>query len=557
MRSSFTVAAAALGFGSYHIAVLYRIIRNQTLTSQGSTAFAQLSEQCNGDICYQLNIPQSTADSGSGDIFIQIKAPASYQYVALGQGSSMNGANMFIMYQSADGTNVTVSPRTASGHNTPKLSSSADISLLEGSGVEGNTMTANIRCGSCSSWSEGSMDFSSSSASWIHATASGSPIKSDSQDASISQHGEDYGSFTWDFSNAKGGSEVNPLLSAGTSGSSASGSSSAAAGTASATCTLAPSSTLASVTGTSGCPTAWPTEYSTSWPTARPTWAAGCNPEGHGRGPYAREVWPTDAPWRHNEKRALPECEDGASPTGSNSQSDSDGSSNSQLSQNNRNGAFGSSRETMLTAHAVMASLAFLAFFPIGGILIRVASFTGLVWVHAALQIIGFLVYIVAFGIGIWIAVNGRYLTNAHPIIGIVLFIILFAQPLGGWLHHRAFKKYGRRTAASFAHIGIGRIAIVLGMVNGGLGLQLADAERSSVIAYAVVAAVMGLLYIASIVYGERKRSKRAPPLNYDSSQKEQISGRNYESSHGASYEIPPTPTGGQREYYSKRDSRR
>jgi hypothetical protein len=85
----------------------------------------------------------------------------------------MSGANMFIMYQSADGTNVTVSPRTASGHSTPSLSSSADISLLEGSGVEGNTMTANIRCGSCSSWSGGSMDFSKSSASWIHATASG------------------------------------------------------------------------------------------------------------------------------------------------------------------------------------------------------------------------------------------------------------------------------------------------------------------------------------------------------------------------------------------------
>jgi len=470
----------------------------------------------------------------------------------------MSGANMFIMYQSADGTNVTVSPRTGSGHNTPSVSSSADISLIEGSGVEGSTMTANIRCGSCSSWSGGSMDFSSSSASWIHATKSGSPIQSDSQDASISQHGNDYGSFNWDFSNAKGGSEVNPLLSAGTSGSSDSGSSTAAttgSGSASATCTVAPSSTLASVTGTSGCPSSWPTEYSTSWPTARPTWAADCNPEGYGRGrgPYGRDAWPTDAPWRNNEKRALPECEDGASPTGTSGS----GSSSNQLSQNGRNGAFASSRDTMILAHGVMASLAFVAFFPIGGILIRVASFTGLVWVHAALQILGFLVYIVAFGIGIWIAMNQQYLTRAHPIIGIVLLIILFAQPLGGWLHHRAFKKYGRRTTVSYAHIGIGRIAIILGMVNGGLGLQLAGTQGSHIIAYAVVAAVMGFLYLASIIYGERKRSKRAPP-NYQHSQKEQ--SRHYESSrgsHGSSYEVPPPPRGGQREYYSKRDSRR
>jgi hypothetical protein len=486
----------------------------------------------------------------------------------------MSGANMFIMYQSADGTNVTVSPRTASGHSTPSLSSSADISLLEGSGVEGNTMTANIRCGSCSSWSGGSMDFSKSSASWIHATASGSPIQSDSQDESIKQHGNDYGSFNWDFSSAKGGSEVNPLLAASTSVSSGSGSTTATtdsgSGSASATCTVAPSSTLASVTGTSGCPTAWPTEYSSSWPTARPTWAADCNPEGYGgRGPYGRDAWPTDAPWRNNnEKRALPACKDGESPTGGSSSADSssnnnnNSNSNSQLSQNGRNGAFGGSRETMLLAHGVMASLAFVAFFPIGGILIRAASFTGLIWVHAALQIIGFLIYLVAFGIGIWIAVNGQYLSNAHPIIGIVLFLVLLAQPLSGFLHHRFFKKHGRRTTVSYAHIGIGRIAIILGMINGGLGLQLAGTQGSHVIAYAVVAAIMGLLYLASIVYGERKRSKRAPPPDYQMSQKESrgSGSRHYESSQGSAYEVPPPPArgaGGQREYYSKRDSRR
>ena len=468
----------------------------------------------------------------------------------------MSGANMFIMYQSADGTNVTVSPRTGPGHNTPSVSSSADISLLEGSGVEGNTMTANIRCGSCS----GSMDFTSSSASWIHATKSGSPIKSDSTDASIQQHGNDYGAFNWDFSNAKGGSQVNPLLSASSSGSSDSGSTTgASAGSASATCTVAPSSTLASVTGTSGCPTAWPTEYSTSWPTARPTWAAGCNPEGSGsrRGPPGRrDAWPTDAPWRMNEKRALPECENGASPTGGSGSSGS--SSSNQLSQNGRNGASASTTQTMLLAHAVMASLAFLVFFPVGGILIRVASFTGLVWIHAAVQILGFLVYIVAFGIGIWIAINGRYLASAHPIIGIVLLILLVAQPLGGMLHHRAFKKYGRRTTVSYAHIGIGRAAIILGMINGGLGLQLAGTKGSYVIAYAVVAAVMGFLYLASIVYGERKRTKRAPSLDSQRGQKEQT--RYYEGSrgsHGAAYEVPQPPRGGSREYYSKRDSRR
>jgi len=489
-------------------------------------------------VCYQINIPQTTADTGSGDIFLQIKAPASYEWVGLGTGSSMSGSNMFIMYQSADGSNVTVSPRSGSGHNQPRLDSSADISLLEGSGVEGNIMTANIRCGSCS----GNMDFTGSSASWIHATASGSPIQSDSLDESINQHGRDYGSFTWDFSNAKGGSEANPLL-ASSSSTSGSGSTTATTGSGAATCTPAPSKTLASVSGTSGCPTAWPTEFSSSWPTARPTWAASCNPEGYGRG----GSWPTDAPWRNNAKRDLPECKDGASSTSSGGST----SSNS-LSQNGRSGAFGSSRETMILAHGVMASLAFVGLFPIGGILIRAASFTGLVWVHAALQIIAFLVYVVAFGIGIWIAINGQYLTRAHPIIGIVLLIILCAQPLGGFLHHRFFKKYGRRSTVSYAHIGIGRIAIILGMVNGGLGLQLAGERGSSVIAYAVVAAVMGFLYIASIIYGERKRSKR---VAQGSRTVHKEHGRHHSDS--STYDIPPPPRGANREYYSTKDSRR
>jgi hypothetical protein len=203
----------------------------------------------------------------------------------------------------------------------------------------------------------------------------------------------------------------------------------------------------------------------------------------------------------------------------------------------------------MLLAHGAMASLAFVGLFPIGGILIRVASFTGLVWVHAALQVIAFLVYVAAFGIGIWIAINGDYLTNAHPIIGIVLLIILCAQPLGGFLHHRYFKKYGRRSTVSYTHIGIGRIAIILGMINGGLGLQLAGSRGSGVIAYSVIAAVMGLLYIASIVYGERKRSRRMSQQSSQPINKEH--GRHHSDS--SAYDVPPP----NREYYSNRDSRR
>lgn len=101
-----------------------------------------------------------------------------------------------------------------------------------------------------------------------------------------------------------------------------------------------------------------------------------------------------------------------------------------------------------------------------------------------------------------------RYLTNAHPIIGIVLFVVLLGQPVLGLLHHRLFKKYQHRTLWSYVHIGIGRIAILLGLVNGGLGLQLAGSRGSSVIAYGVIAGIMGLAYLAAIIFGEMKRRK-------------------------------------------------
>lgn len=54
----------------------------------------------------------------------------------------MSGSRMFIMYTSADGKNVTVSPRLSSGHSEPKFDSSTQITMLENTGVSGNTMTA-------------------------------------------------------------------------------------------------------------------------------------------------------------------------------------------------------------------------------------------------------------------------------------------------------------------------------------------------------------------------------------------------------------------------------
>jgi hypothetical protein len=68
------------------------------------------------------------------------------QWAALGQGSGMSGANMFIIYASADGKNVTVSPRSGTGHVMPQLNSEAKITILEGTGITNGKMIANFKC---------------------------------------------------------------------------------------------------------------------------------------------------------------------------------------------------------------------------------------------------------------------------------------------------------------------------------------------------------------------------------------------------------------------------
>ncbi|KAI7594391.1 hypothetical protein KC316_g1161 [Hortaea werneckii] len=101
-----------------------------TAISLASTASAVATSSVpNTDINFQLSIPETTASSGNGDIYFQISAPTTYSWVSLGQGNGMSGSNMFVVYTSADGNNVTVSPRLGTGQVMPEYNSNADISM--------------------------------------------------------------------------------------------------------------------------------------------------------------------------------------------------------------------------------------------------------------------------------------------------------------------------------------------------------------------------------------------------------------------------------------------
>lgn len=358
----------------------------------------------------------------------------------------MSGANIFVMYTSGDGKNVTISPRLGTGHVMPQHDTAANVTLLAGSGVNNGVMTANVKCSNCNSWTGGTMDFNGSSSDWIYAYKSGSAMNSDDQTSTIRQH-DSASHFTWSLADAKGGSDVNPFTSSSTTSSS--------------------SSTANSANSTSS---------------------------NH------------DGP---------PGFDNDGPPFGG------------DAALGNR----------VIMIHGALASLAFVGLFPIGGILIRIASFTGLIWVHAALQIVAYVIYFLAFGMGVYLMrnLNNTISSHTHPALGGILFIVLLSQPVTGFIHHRMFKKRGRRTGWSHVHLFIGRIAIVLGIINGGLGINLAgDVSIGGKVAYGIFAGIMLIAYIASIVIGEMRLRTRLGPPNFAPNQQSQVQSRRLSFEEGA-----------------------
>lgn len=147
MRLTSALAAIAIAFGNIYIKAGNSFAVADDTICAAPTTYAQNAQQCTSDnVCFSLNIPDATATSGSGDVYMQISAPTTYTWVALGQGSQMSGAQMFVLYTDASGSNVTLSPRLGTGHVQPQYNSGAQISILDGTGVSNGVMTVNFRC---------------------------------------------------------------------------------------------------------------------------------------------------------------------------------------------------------------------------------------------------------------------------------------------------------------------------------------------------------------------------------------------------------------------------
>ncbi|KAM7224297.1 ATP synthase subunit H, mitochondrial [Rhypophila decipiens] len=396
-----------------------------TCNSGGYGVNAATQQYCTADdpnICFSIAVPSSSANAGSGNIYFQISAPTTYQWVALGTGSRMTGSNIFLVYQDGSG-NLTVSPRLGTQYVEPQLdtsSTAAKLTLLAGSGVQDGKMIANIRCANCETWSGGSMSLTSS-ANWISAWKRGSSLSTTAKDASISKH-DSTDRFSLDMSTASISSDSNPFLRDSTAGS------------------------------------------------------------GSGSGTGA------------------------GSGTGSGSGSGSGSNTGSGFTQ--EEGSLISAK--VLVAHGIIMALVMAILYPLGSLLMPLLGN----WkVHAAWQTVSFILMWVGFGIGVKCALDRESLfKQAHTILGTVVVCLMFIQPILGFVHHRHFVAHQSRGMVSYAHIWYGRALLVLGVVNGGLGLQLSDERDSLKIAYSVIAAIVFFLYFAAKLWSTFQKKQRGIP---------------------------------------------
>ncbi|KAF4594669.1 Carbohydrate-binding domain family 9-like protein [Ophiocordyceps camponoti-floridani] len=155
-------------------------------------------------------------------------------------------------------------------------------------------------------------------------------------------------------------------------------------------------------------------------------------------------------------------------------------------------------------AHGVLMSVLFIFGFPVGSMLMPLVGN----WiVHAVWQMVTFLAMWAGFGLGYYVAQRrGILFAGPHTTLGTCVCALMCLQPMLGYAHHLYFLKYRARGPISYAHIWYGRSLMILGLVNGGLGLALTGLPRTFVIVYIVLAIVFSLLYVGvSVVSTIRK----------------------------------------------------
>ncbi|KAL4867080.1 hypothetical protein BDV12DRAFT_210087 [Aspergillus spectabilis] len=361
------------------------------------------------DITFAITIPQPPTDNPSSILF-RIQAPASIEWIALAQGTHMADANMFLVYASASSaTNVTVSPRTASGHVPPRYNPDARVVLLSGSGIKGVSVegegkvneegvtTADIECFTCLRGYGGGMDPDGKDTRWLWAFKEGDKdgdggLRSDDLTARIGFH-DLFGRAVVDISRARTDPSSNDLFS----------------------------------------------------------------------DPDFSAVRPVDS-------------DDGDT-------------------------ASGGTGNNLAITHGILMAISFLILFPLFALSVPLGY--PVTKIHAPLQGLSLAITLLGAILGLNLWTSAGRPTHAHPILGLtVISTLVLIQPVLGYLQHRHFVRGGGKSIFGYAHRWLGRVGILLGVVNGLVGfwwMGAVDKEsgwHTAFVWYGVVAGVLGVGFV-------------------------------------------------------------
>lgn len=177
-----------------------------------------------------------------------------------------------------------------------------------------------------------------------------------------------------------------------------------------------------------------------------------------------------------------------------------------------------SDRESRLGTifHGIIMCACFVILFPIGALLIRL-PFRLAFLLHLIWQILTVLGVLIGFSLGLHISLNTAAhhpkLNSAHQGLGLTIVALCLIQPALGFLHHRTFKLTASPTLLGKVHKAyLGPVVILLGIVNGALGLDFASNRGKLPAYFAFVLFIAIICGLAQWIF--RRRGMRKNALN-------------------------------------------
>ncbi|KAL4885998.1 hypothetical protein BJY04DRAFT_213538 [Aspergillus karnatakaensis] len=158
-------------------------------------------------------------------------------------------------------------------------------------------------------------------------------------------------------------------------------------------------------------------------------------------------------------------------------------------------------------AHGLLMTVSFAVLFPLFALTVPLGY--PVVKVHAPLQAFAVSLTLLGavLGVNLWTSMGNP--AHTHPILGLALVSTLFLiQPALGQLQHHHFVRVGGKSSFGFVHRWVGRVGILLGVVNGVLGfLWVGAGDRgaggwyAAFVWYVSGAVVLGVVYVGVRVW--------------------------------------------------------